>query len=171
MTTPSPSISLRQNGRVVVAVAGLATAYALGALWLPVATILVLGSVWIWGQRAGWSWLGWLMLVLVSLTAGVGAWLDLTPLPLVVGFVAALSAWDLDTFARRLRRVDAVEHEERVKRRHLRRLVVVDGLGLALALLALNVQIRLSFGAALGLGLIALLALGRALGFLGRESG
>jgi len=156
---------------IILAGAALTVAYGLGALWLPAVGILVLKALWIVAQRANWSWMGWLMVVLFAGAAAVGTLLGLTPIPLVVGLIAALSAWDLGEFARQLRCVDAVEHEQALKRRHLRRLLIVDGLGLLFALLTLSIQIKLSFGLAVVLGLVALLGLSRAIGFLRRESG
>ncbi len=156
---------------IVLAASALILAYALGALWLPAAAILIFGLAWIVGQRLGWRWVAWLMVGSSVVAAAVGAWLDLSPVLLVVGLIAALSAWDLDGFARQLKRVDAVEQKQVLQRRHLRRLLLADGLGLLLAVLAVTVQVDLSFGLALILGLIALLGLSRAIGFLRRESG
>jgi len=154
---------------IIAAASALMLAYALGALLLPAAAILFLGVTWVMGQRLSWTWLARLMVGLFVVTAAVGAVLDLSTVLLLVGLIAALSAWHLDGFDRQLKRVDAVDQEQTLQRRHLRRLLLVDGLGLFLAVLALTVQIDLSFGLALVLGLIALLGLSRAIGFLRRE--
>jgi hypothetical protein len=156
---------------IVLAASALIAGYGLGALWLPAAAVLVMGVLWILGQRAGWSWFAWLMVVLFTGAAAIGTLLDLNRILLTVGLIASVSAWDLDAFARQLRRVDAVEKELALKRRHLRRLLVVDSLGLLIAVLALAVQIKLSFGLALVLGLVALVGLSRAIRFFRRESG
>jgi hypothetical protein len=156
---------------IVLAASALMLAYAFGALWLPAAAILISGLLWIVGQRLGWRWVALPMVGLFVVVAAVGAWLDLSPVLLLVGLIAALSAWHLDGFARQLQRVDAVERERALQRRHLRRLLLVDGLGLLLAVPALTLQINLNFGLALVLGLIAFLGLSRAVGFLWREVG
>lgn len=155
---------------IILAASALAAAYGLGSLWLPAAALLILAALWILGLRAKRSWIGWLMLVLFAGAAAFGALLGLNPVLLVFGLIAAVSAWDLGEFARELWRADAVEQEQTLKGRHLRRLLVVDGLALLCALLTLSIQIRLSFGLALVLGLVALLGLSRAIGFLRRES-
>jgi hypothetical protein len=169
-----PSISPRQDGLrpicCIIAASTLIAAYGLGGLWLPGALILLLGALWILGQRADWRWLSWLMMILFAITAAVGILLDLTPVLLVVGLIAALSAWDLDEFAHQLRCVDVVEQEQALRRRHLRRLLAADGFGLLFAILALSIQVNLSFGLGVVLGLLALIGLSRAIGFLRRQS-
>lgn len=155
---------------VVLAVSTLAGAYAGAGLWMPAALIVILGVPVIVAQRMGKGWVVSLTAVLLASAAAVGAWMELYRWLLLIGLIAALSAWDLDAFARRLSSVDAVEQEQALKRRHLQRLLVVDALGLLLGVSALTVQIRLSFGLALVLALIALVGLSRALGFLGRGS-
>jgi hypothetical protein len=146
-------------------------AYALGALWVLAAAIIVLGALWLLRHRLGWLWATWPVVLLLVAAAVAGTWLALNPILLLVGLTAALSAWNLDHFVRQLGEVDAVEQERTLKHLHLRRLLIVDGLGLLLAVLALTIRIRLSFGVALTLGLIALLGLSRAIRFLRRERG
>lgn len=123
------------------------------------------------GQRANWPWIGWLMLALFASAAVMGTWFELNPALFVIGLIAALSAWTLDNFARQLEEADSVEGEQALKRSHLRRLLLVDGLGLLSTVLALSIQIRLSFALAVVLGLVVLVALSHAIGFLRREGG
>lgn len=156
---------------ILAAASAMAAAYALGGRWLPALAVLLLGALWIAVERTGWSWAASLMLGLFSFAATAGAWQGLNPVLLVVGMVGALSAWDLDHFTRQLRSVDDVEEERSLSRRHLRRLLVVDALGLASAGVALTVRVRLSFGVALVLGLVAILGLSQAIGFVRREGG
>lgn len=107
------------------------------------------------------------MVVLVSGAAATGAWLGLDPYLLLLGLIAALSAWDLDAFSRQVQDTDAVKPA--LEGRHLRRLLVVDGIGLVSAGLALTVQVRLSFGLAMAVAIAALVGLSRAIGFLRRD--
>lgn len=165
-----PTIAKALTISIVLATSALAAAYGLGAVWLPMAALFILGAVWILGQRAHWGWIGWLMVVLFAGAAAFGTLLELRPVLLAVGLIGAVSAWDLGEFAREVWRADAVEQEETLTRRHLRRLLTVDGLGLLLVLVTMAIEIRLSFGVALLLGLVALLGLSRTIGFLRRES-
>lgn len=156
---------------IILASSTLAVGYGLEGLWLPTAAVLSLGGVWLFAQRAKWGWMAWLMLTLLTLAAAVGASFGVNAVLMLVGLIASLSAWDLDGFVRQLRTVDKVEHESVLQRRHLRRLLVVDILGLLSGILALAVEVELSFALALVLGLVALIALSRAIGLFRRESG
>jgi hypothetical protein len=155
----------------ILASSMLAVSYGLERLWLPAIAILTLGGVWLLAQRAKWGWMAWPMLALLALAAAVGASLDLNAVLMLGGLTASLSAWDLDGFIRQLESVDIVEQELFLHRRHLRRLLVVDLLGLLPGALALAVEIELSFPLALVLGLVALIALSRAIGLFRREGG
>ena len=159
-------IAIALGSSVVLATCGLMAAYAIGALWVPAGTILVLGILWIAGCKRDWPLLGSLMLGLSTLAAAVGAWLGLRPVFLVVGLAAALSAWDLDHYWRELRNADVVERRRTLSWHHLRRVLIVDGISLLCAAVALRVRIELSFAAALLLGLIALVGLSHAMGSL-----
>jgi len=68
------------------------------------------------------------------------------------GMVVALSAWDLDHFAQRLRFAGQVEDVGRLERQHFWRLLIVDGLGLLFAAIALGIRVEFGFSLALVLG-------------------
>jgi hypothetical protein len=97
-------------------------------------------------------------------------WLDLAAGWMLVGLVSALSAWDLSAFARWLERVQTAEKAKVLLREHLRRLLVVDVIGVLLAGAALFLRLRLSLGLMLLLGLVLFLGVSRAVTFLRRES-
>ena len=161
--------------RLLLISIGLATyvtalGYALGGLWIWSPLIIAGGGLWWLGQRRRWGWTASVGLVFFTGAAAGGLWLDLAAGWALFGVVAALAAWDLDHFMQRLRDVGQVERARQFERRHLQRLFIVDGLGLFLATVALGVKIRLGFGAAFLLGLLAVLGLGRLIGFLRYES-
>jgi hypothetical protein len=89
---------------------------------------------------------------------------------MLLGTVAALAAWDLDHFAFRLQDISRVEQRETLVTAHLQRLALVSGGGLLLGIGALLVQVRFSLGAAVLLGLLAILGLQQFLVMLRRES-
>jgi hypothetical protein len=148
----------------------MALAYGLAGLWIGVGLLAALGLLCLVGQWRGWDWVLSVGLVLFVTAAAIGLWLNLPAGWMLVGMVAALSAWDLDRFARRLKRAGHVERARELERSHLWRLLVVDALGMAVAAVALGLRVEFGFGAALFLGLIAVLALSRAIGWLRRES-
>jgi len=152
---------------------GLATllltlGYAIGGRWIGAAASVALGCLWLAGLRRSWSGIDSLGLVGFTGMAAVGVWLALAAPILLAGQVAALAAWDLDRFARRLRSAGRVEAESVLVRAHLQRLLAAAGLGLVFGGVALAVQVPLSFGWALLLAALVFLGLSRAIGWFNR---
>lgn len=154
---------------VGLAAVALGLGFGLAGRWVWLLAVALVGGGWLAGWRRGWSWgaplglVGYVALAAAGLLLGVGAgWM-------LAGAVAALVAWDLDEFVRRLNSVEWVERRRDLERQHLLRLLGVAGLGSLLAAVALAVQLRLSLGLVLLLGLAAILGLSRAVGFLRRE--
>ena len=137
----------------------LALGYALNAAWLEVFLLLLIGCLWLAGYGRGWTWPASLSFSLFTGLAAWGVYQGLATGWLLGGLVAALVAWDLDHFAQRLRQAGHVAGEAELKQAHLRRLLIVAGLGLLLGGLALSFQIELNFGWALLLGLLVILGL------------
>lgn len=152
-------------------VCSLATAYGLAELWGPAAAVLLMSMPLILGGRRGSIRLVWVIAGTYVAGAAVGAWLGLNPWPLLISIIANLSAWDLHSFARQLKNVDVVEQARVLSQGHLRRLLIVDGLGLATAGLALTLQLRLGFGLALVLAVVALVAVSRVIHSLRHSTG
>ena len=148
----------------------LAIGYAVGGVWKISLILLAMGVLWWIGQKRHWNLFAPVALLGFVVAAAVGLWMGLPAGWMLVGVVAALSAWDLDHFARRLRSVERVEMRPALERLHLRRLVSVDGLGLLLAGMALGVQYKFSFDVALVLGLVAVVGLSQMVSYLRRES-
>ncbi|MGD8624715.1 MAG: hypothetical protein PVF47_02325 [Anaerolineae bacterium] len=163
------------TARLLPATVGLATlalalGYGLGAQWTGTAAALAAGLLWLaaWWRRLPWTAAAGL--VAFTILAAGGIWLGLGAGWMLLALIAALAAWDLDAFARRLAGADRIHEEEAVERRHLARLGLVIGLGGFLALLALGIELRLTFLPALLLGLLAVIGLGRALSHIRQES-
>ncbi len=154
---------------ILVSASAVAAAYAVEGLLIPAAVILAVGLPWLLRGRSSSVWIAWLTAGVLAMASACGAALGANAWLLVIGLVGALSAWDLDAFARQLWSVDEVVQE--LERRHLARLLIVAALSLVLTGLALTVQLQLSFGVALALGLVALVGLSRAIGMLGRGAG
>jgi hypothetical protein len=148
----------------------LAIGYAVGSVWRVPPILLAVGALWWIGQKRHWNLFASVALVGFVVAAALGLWVGLPAGWMLVGVVAALSAWDLDHFARRLRNVERVEMRSTLERLHLRRLVSVDSLGLLLAGMALVIQYKFSFDVALVLGLVAVLGLSQMVSYLRRES-
>jgi hypothetical protein len=147
-----------------------ALGYALGGLWAWTPFIMALGLLWLLGRWRGWGWMASLELVLFAGVAAGGLWQELAAGCLLFGMGAALAAWDLDYFAQRLKSVGYIERAHDLERCHLQRLLVVEGLGMLLAAVALGTKVKFGFATACLLGLIAVLGLSQAVGFLRHES-
>jgi hypothetical protein len=155
---------------VVLATALLALGYGFAEWWtwaLPIAGVGVLWLLCLWRRVAFASSVG---LVLSAGVAAAGLLLEVGAGWMLGGLVAALSAWDLDAFLTRVEGIAWVEGQRDLERRHLVRLLIVDVLGLMLAVVALQIEIRFTFGVAVLLGLLAIVGLSRAIGFVNRES-
>lgn len=155
---------------IILAGGALALGYGLGGLWSGVLLSLALSVCWLVAFWRDWLWMSAPGLGLCVVVAVGGLLLNLGTGWMLVGVVAALSAWDLDAFVQRLRDVEWVADRRALERRHLMRLLIVDLLGLALAAVALGIELRLSFVATILLSLLMILGLSRAVGFLRRES-
>jgi hypothetical protein len=169
-----------------LATGALALGYAANGEWLGGALMILIGALlWI-AQRRRWSRSaslhlahdsqrapnlinGTAGLIVFTASAALGLLRGASTFAMLVGTLAALAAWDLDHFERRLRTAQRVEAQGALIRAHLRRLSIVAGLGLTLGGIALSVQVEITFGWALLLGLLAFLALSGVIAFGQRE--
>ncbi len=150
---------------ILLATLALFLAYALGGWWSLALLFAVLGALWGLGQWRGWTWVANMGLLLFVGGAAFGVWLGMGAVWMLVGVVAALSAWDLEHFARRLGAAGRIDRAWDLQRNHLLRLLMVDALGLVLGGVALSVRIPLGFGAAVLLAALAVFAMTRAIRF------
>jgi hypothetical protein len=150
-------------GCIVLAMVGLVLGYELSLPWLWVS----LGLLWLIGHYGPGKGVATVGLVVFIGAAGYGVWQEHPAEWLLVSLVAALAAWDLDHFERRLRQARPGTQETDLRRAHLQRLALVAGLGLGLGWLALGVRIELGLGWAILLSLLTIIGLSRVLGFKG----
>lgn len=149
---------------------GYAWPWGEGGYWLMLPVIAFLGGLWLGLSRSRWGWIHSIALLIYIGLAALGALLRLPAGWMLLCLAAALSAWDLAYF---LRRVSSVEREEIARllaRQHLQRLGLVIGLGLLLAGAALILQARFTLGVALLAGLLAILTISQVIAILRRES-
>jgi hypothetical protein len=150
---------------VCLVVVCLALSYVLVGLWVFAPSFVLLGIIWL---RAAQRGQGGVSTVAFAVTLGAAAlgmlqgggsnWAAVT---ILLAVLAALSAWDLEDFAMRLKRAGRVAMAADMQSRHLRRLALVDGLGLAAGAAALLLRLRFSFGVALLAALLAVIAIGQ----------
>jgi uncharacterized membrane protein len=153
-----------------LAAGGLALGYALAGHWIWAALAIAVGLSWLLGQWRGWGWVASAGLLAWAALAAIGFWVDLGAGWMLCGMVAALTAWDLDHLVRRIGGLAGDERVRDLQRRHLRRLLLVDGVALSIMAIALGIDVKFSFAVALLLGLLAVLGLSRMIDALNRES-
>lgn len=106
---------------------------------------LSLGGVWLAANLRRPGWLTSLFLLLFILSAALGVLLNAPGWLMLIVSSAALAAWDLDHFFGRLSAAEQVENEDRLWRVHVRRLVLVEGLGLLAGLMAVMISVQIPF--------------------------
>jgi hypothetical protein len=153
----------------VLATALLAVGFGLYDTWNRALLVLAAGALWLLGQRLGWRWVASTVLVFFALMAILGLWLAVPDDWMLLGWVAALSAWDLEHFARGMADAGYVEDVQDLERGHLRRLLIVDELAVLLGELALRIKVEIGFGTVFVLALLAVFGLSRAIRFLRYE--
>ncbi len=153
----------------ILAASTLAVGYATSRLWNGALLILACGGVWLLAQRRRWR-ADSVMLVVFLVTAALGLLIGVGSGWMLLGVTAALGAWDLDRFSRRLEFAQQGAGDGELERRHLLRLLMVSSIGLLLGAVALALSLRIGFGMILLLGLLAIMGLGQLVGFLRRES-
>jgi hypothetical protein len=120
---------------------------------------LAVGSIWLYQEFTERETLNSLyFLVFFGLTV-LDALANQSLLGLLLGMSAALVAWDLSRFRRRIREEEADDEKARLERAHLQKLAIPVGAGFVIALLPALLTISVSFVVLFALMLIALLVL------------
>jgi len=146
---------------LLTAVAALAIGYAVGGYINWAFVIILFGGLWYFAHLRGAQGLETLLFFGYALAAAVGFWVQLAPLAMLVAMVAALGAWDLDHFSQRVRLVERAELTSGLNRNHLRRLAIIEGLGLLAGLAALTSSLQIPFWTELLLVILAVYGISR----------
>jgi hypothetical protein len=112
---------------IIIAMLLLTLGFILSSFWSGGIVIAALGLVWLVGQQRRLGWLNDLEFALFVVVAASGVWWGAPAGWMLAGTVAALAAWDLARFDRRLAQVEQITGEGRLRRDHLRRLLVATG--------------------------------------------
>jgi hypothetical protein len=181
---------------ILLASAVLAVSFGWAGIWPLALAAVAAGILWAYAFRRHWEGAASLLLVCFVILAALAVNLAGGRLLAPVAVVASLAAWDLHRFLARLRSgfAEDVEDEDadiedaetvvetapedllleqerrELERQHLRRLLVVSGIGLALAWIAEAARFRLALPVALALGLLAILGLSQVVRSLVRQS-
>ncbi len=148
---------------MLAAVAALAIGYARAGIIVAALVFVFLGATWFTAQQrggggrpsterssadaagSGGGGMEDLLFFIFIAAAAVGLWLGVPGWLLLIAVVATMGAWDLDHFLQRLSGIERVEFDTGLGREHLRRLGLVEGVGLASGLFALTARMKIPF--------------------------
>lgn len=147
-----------------VATISLIMGYGFSGLWPVVPIFLLLGLAWWYLRRRNQG--GAIFFVVFLLAAAAGLLIGTDSIWSAVCLVAALTAWDLEGFLRRLKDAGQEEMASRIATTHLRWLLAVNGVGLLLAITAPLVKVRFPLGVALLVVLVLFVGMSRGIGYL-----
>lgn len=130
---------------MLAAVAALSTGYAITGHPFAALVVVFVGLLWFTARQRNAAGVEGLLLTLFILAGGIGFWLGVPGWLGLIGVVAAMGAWDLDHFLQRLSAVERVEFDSGLGREHLRRLGLVELIGLVIGFFALTFRIEVPF--------------------------
>lgn len=149
---------------IIMAALAAVIGYGLNSDWLGSAVAAGLGLLWLSGQRRATGWVSNPAFMALVGVAAWGVWAGVATGWMLTTTVAALAAWDLAHFRRRLAQVAQVENQAKLTQEHLQRLLLVAGLGWLVGGAAGLIRFELSLVWVAGLGLLLLIGLSRLLG-------
>jgi len=155
---------------LLIAVSAISASYAMSGLGLVAAIFVFFGAAWAAARQRNAQGIAGIVLTLFLVAGGLGALLGMPGWLMLVMTVAALGAWDLDHFLQRLSGIKHVDYSTGIGRAHLRRLVVVEAIGLVAGLLALLMRTQIPFWWEALLVLLAVIGLRVLAAFVRRES-
>jgi hypothetical protein len=148
-------------GHLLVSVAALAIGYAMAEKINWAFIFVFFGGFWYYAHVRGTQGIETMLFFGFTLAAAAGFWFGMPPAAMLVGLVAALGAWDLDHFGQRLRLVKRVEMDSGLGGNHLRRLGLIELLGLLAGMAGLTSSLQLTFWVQLLLVVLAIYGISR----------
>jgi len=146
-------------GNLILAAIFTAYAYWEQSTWFGMAFTLVWMILWGLSQLLDNSYSPGIFFFVFMGVCLVGIFLGLHSVFLFLGVTAALNAWDSDRFYRRWKDALGREANNNLERRHIFRLLLVDGVAIGVAILGLTIKTQLSFGLMLLVVVIAVMSL------------
>jgi hypothetical protein len=144
---------------ITLTTVALAGSFMLSRAYGGVIGSLLVGLVWALAVWRNWFGMASWGLVTFVILAGFGAANEYYAILDAFAVVSALSAWDLSRFEQRLKIVENESLWTDMTRHHVRRLLLVSGVGLLITIPAIQVQVGGTFILAwlLGISLVAAL--------------
>jgi hypothetical protein len=155
---------------IVLASASQFIAYGLAGVWVASAIFILVCGVWLLGIRRDIEGLSTVLFSVFLLTSVFGCLIQLSLPLLIFSMVAALTAWDLDYFNRQLRQVSDGKIAVQMEKLHLRRVLILTGLGLVLTEPAAFIKTGFGFWTVIFLVIMIILTAGLVIGYLRRSA-
>jgi hypothetical protein len=154
---------------ILAANAGLAAGFLEVSEPIGLLAAIALAALWSFGLYKKRAWTADLGLFFLYALVALQAYVRVSALWLLLSGFSGLAAWDLCHFVARFSTVEPSEMALRIQQKHLIRLSFASAVSFLLVLVALNLQFRLTFGWALVLGIILLLALNQIIALIRRQ--
>ena len=151
---------------LIIATGSLILGYLFTNLWFVSLAILILAGLWLLAAFRSWTWVPTLIFVFHVLIAGLGFYLSVGAPWLLLGMLSALFTWDIHNLDVRYNKAGVVINQSRITLHHLRRLLLIEGIGMLLVLITFSFQLELEFGWLIGLGLIVAIGLSYVINYL-----
>jgi hypothetical protein len=132
----------------------LVGAYMLGGYWLILLAIPAMLLLWIAARGQAAFWLATSLLAIYVLLAVIGIIIGVQILPIVVGCILALAAWDLADFNEIMVRDVLPRARATLEKNRLQSLAITVGISLVLIGAGYWLRLRLPFGVIVILGLL-----------------
>ena len=145
----------------------LAPPFAWQGRWLEALLIVGAAGLALAGLWRGWRYAASVTFVVFVAAAALGMSLGLGKGQALLAVAASLCMWDLADYSLRLRALPG--GSDSLDRRHLSRLLIVAAIGVVVGMLATGLRIRIGIGAALALGVLAVVGLSQAIRYVRRQ--
>jgi len=153
-------------------IAALITSFAFWEIdsWVGIGITLFWLILWWVSQSAASNFMPSIFFVGFIFICLVGSFWGLRPSLSFLGVIAVLNAWDSDRFYRRWKGVENNQSMRNIERKHLIRILAVDGTAVILAAIGLSFKAQLNFGIILLCGFLAVISLSRLISLLRNHS-
>ena len=129
-------INIALSTSIILGTGFLAYGYRLAGIHIFTNWFIALGLTWLVAQYNRWDWFSAAALIVITLAASLGLWMDLHAGWLIAGTILSLAAWDLTGFRSRTRTMPKDELRGMMGR-HLARLSLIVLIGFVFATLLL----------------------------------
>jgi len=158
------------DASIILACAAQLLAYGLGGFWIWSPVFILACCTWLFAVRRDLEGMSTVLFLGILMASVFGCLIHLSLALLILSLVAALAAWDMDYFSRRLKLVNDGEVVKEMEKQHLRRVFYLTGLGFILTNLAALFRTGFSFWTVFWLVVLIILAAGLVIGYLRRSA-